>query len=112
MNNNEYVIILISASSRDEAQKLGEMLLAKRMVACINVIEGVKSTYWWKGQLESASESLLIAKTRQSQVDGITGVIREKHSYNTPEIVAIPVIGGNPDYFDWIGKEVPETGRV
>jgi periplasmic divalent cation tolerance protein len=108
VNDNEFVVIFITASSENESEKLGEILLAGHRVACVNVVEGVKSTYWWQGKLESARESLLIIKTRKSQVDAIIKIIKEKHSYTTPEILVIPVIGGNPDYLDWIASEVPE----
>ena len=112
MNDSGYAIIFITTSNEVEAQKLTDILLGKHRAACINFIEGVKSTYWWQGKLESARECLLIVKTRKSQIDEVARIVRENHSYSTPEVVAMPVIGGNPDYLDWIGREVPEIGRA
>ena len=103
-----YAIIFITAGSEAEAEKLSSIILRDHHAACVNIVEGIKSTYWWQGKLESARENLLIVKTRQSQVDGITRIIRENHSYNVPEVVVVPVTGGNPDYLEWIGSEVPE----
>jgi periplasmic divalent cation tolerance protein len=108
MNDTGYAIIFITASSEDEVQKLSDILLKGHHAACITDVKGVESTYWWQGKLESAQEHLLIVKTRTSQIDDVTRLARENHSYEIPEVMAIPVIGGNSDYLDWVGREVTE----
>ena len=108
MNDTGYAIIFITAGNDDEAQKLSDILLKGHHAACITVVKDVESTYWWQGKLESAREHLLIVKTRTSQIDDVTKITRGNHSYEIPEVMAIPVIGGNSDYLDWIGREVTE----
>ena len=112
MNETVYTILFITAGNVTEAEKLGGIILRDHHAACVSIIEGVKSTYWWRGKLESAHESLLVVKTRNSWLDMITRLIKENHSYSTPEVVAVPVTGGSPEYLEWIGREVPEIGRV
>ena len=100
------VVILITTGSDEEAHKIADMLLAQRKVACVNIMPRVDSLFWWQGKIDSAQESLLVIKTKASQLDEIIASVRELHSYEVPEIIALPVVGGNQDYFDWIDKEV------
>jgi periplasmic divalent cation tolerance protein len=66
----------------------------------------ISSRFWWQGKLESAEESLLIVKTRASVLDEVVNLVKKHHSYDVPEVVALPIIGGNEDYLEWMGKEV------
>jgi periplasmic divalent cation tolerance protein len=66
----------------------------------------VSSSFWWQGKPEQAQESLLIVKSQASALDEIVDLVKKHHSYDVPEIIALPIIGGNPDYLDWIGNEV------
>ena len=100
------VAIFITASTRAEADKIAEVLLNERRVACTNIIPGVSSLFWWQEKLDSAQESLLIAKTKASQLDEVVRLVKENHSYQVPEIIAVPIIGGNQDYLEWIDNEV------
>jgi periplasmic divalent cation tolerance protein len=107
-----YSVVLVTASSVKEAEKVALTLLKSRLAACVNIVPKIKSHYWWKGRLERASESLLIIKTQTSLVKKITARVQAVHSYTVPEVLALPVSGGNPDYIDWlkqclIGKERP-----
>ncbi len=101
-----YVAIFITASTRAEADKIAEVLLDERRVACTNIIPGVSSLFWWQEKLDSAQENLLIAKTKVSQLDEVVRLVKENHSYDVPEIIAVPIIGGNQDYLEWIDNEV------
>jgi periplasmic divalent cation tolerance protein len=99
-----YVVVFVTASSEAEAAKIGRAVVDERLAACANVLGGVASRYWWKGQIEDASEALLILKTRQELVESVTVRVRALHSYTVPEVIAIPVVGGNPDYLQWIDE--------
>ena len=106
MTENDNVVILITAGTEEEAHKIADRLLTQRKAACVNIVPAVSSVYWWQGKLESDQESLLIIKTRAGLLDEIVSLVKEIHSYDVPEIIALPIVGGNQDYLDWIGKEV------
>jgi len=103
------IVVLVTSSSEEEAHKVAELLLAKRKAACVNIVPGVDSSFWWQGKLDSARESLLIIKTRASLLAEIIGLVKSVHSYEVPEIIALPIIGGNEDYLEWIDGEVRES---
>ncbi len=101
-----YIVILITAASAEEAQRISSLLLEHRKAACVNIIPKVASRFWWQGKLDSAEESLLVVKTRASLLPEIIELVKGVHSYSVPEIIALPIIGGNPDYLAWIDKNV------
>ena len=106
MEASTYIVLFITASSSEEAHKIAEALLNQRKVACVNIVPKVSSLFWWQNKLDSAQESLLIAKTKASQLNEIVKITKELHSYDIPEIIALPIAGGNQDYLEWIDKEV------
>ena len=108
MTEADNIVILITSPSSEEAQGIAELLLSQRQAACVNIISGVESRFWWQGKLESAKESLLIIKTKASQLEEIVIAVKQVHSYAVPEIIALPVVGGNADYLDWIQNEVKD----
>lgn len=99
------VVVLVTASSEEEARKIANLLLEHRKAACVNLVAGVQSRFWWEDRLDSAKESLLIIKTRAALVPEITDIVKKAHSYTVPEIVAMPIVGGNKDYLDWVDQE-------
>ena len=109
MEKEANVVIFITTGTDEEAHKIANMLLNKRKAACVNVLSKVRSLFWWQDKLDSAQESLLIVKTRASLLSEIVSMVREVHSYDVPEVIALPIIGGNPDYLEWIGKEVKKS---
>jgi periplasmic divalent cation tolerance protein len=111
MENSKYVVIFIAAGTDEEAQEVAKALLKTRHAACVNIVPKINSLFWWHGDLDSAQESLLIVKSKASLVSEIVGLVKEVHSYETPEIVALPIIGGNPDYLDWIGAEAKGSAQ-
>ena len=106
MGESTKVVILITTSTDEEAHKIANVLLTQRKVACVNIVPRVSSFFWWQDKIDSAPESLLIIKTKASLLDEIVTLVRGIHSYDVPEIIALPVVGGNQDYLDWIDKEV------
>ena len=98
-------MIYITASSRDEAKKIGRALVEERLAACANVIDGMESTYWWEGKLAEDREAVLILKTRADLVGALTARVKTLHSYSVPCVVALPILDGNADYLRWVGSE-------
>ena len=99
------VMVYITTGSSEEAEKIGAMLVQKRLAACANIVEGMKSIYWWQGKIDQARETILIAKTRETLIDKLTEAVLAAHSYDCPCIVALPILGGNPEFIRWIHDE-------
>jgi len=99
-----YIVVLITTGSAEEAKKIAAALLEQKKAACVNIIPQVSSRFWWEGELDSAEESLLLIKTRTQMLDDVISLVQENHSYDVAEVIALPVVGGNQDYLDWIGK--------
>lgn len=106
----EFVMLYVTARDREEAEEIGGEVVKLRLAACANVLDGVHSIYWWEGEVEKASEALLILKTRRALVKEAISKIKEIHSYENPCIVAYPVIAGSEDYLEWIEKETQKSG--
>jgi len=103
------IVVFITAASEEEGRRIAGLLLERRKAACVNIVHGVDSVFWWKGELDSARESLLVVKTRASLLSEVINLVKGAHSYEVPEIIALPVIGGNEDYLAWLGNEVHEN---
>ncbi len=106
MKEDRPVAVFITTGGPGESARISGSLLEQRQAACINNITGIKSRFWWQGKLESAEENLLIVKTKESLLPRIIDTVRKIHHDSVPEIIALPIIGGNKDYLDWIGGEV------
>ncbi len=100
------VVVLITTATEEEAHRIAGLLLEQRKAACVNIVPGVSSLFRWEGKLDSAQESLLIAKTRASLLPGLVETVKKAHSYRVPEIIALPIISGNEDYLKWLDSEV------
>ena len=107
MEKPDYTVVFITTNTTGEAQQIATLLLERRQAACINIIPEVDSRFWWEGELDSAQESLLVIKTKASRLPEIIKLVKGAHSNTVPEIIALPIIGGNQDYLEWIDKEVP-----
>ena len=103
------IVLFITTANAEEAQRIAGVLVKERKAACVNIVPRVSSLFWWQDKVESAQESLLIVKTKASVLDEVVRLVREHHSYDVPEIIALPIIGGNRDYLEWIGKEVKRS---
>jgi periplasmic divalent cation tolerance protein len=99
-------IVLTTAGTREEAQRIARALVESRQAACVNIVGPMESVYRWKGAVETASEWLLLVKTTAAALEKIRQTIRELHSYELPECIEIPVEGGSAEYLAWIGEEV------
>ena len=109
MKQTGKVVIFITTGTEAEAHKIAELLLGQKKAACVNIVPRVESSFWWQGKLDSAWESLLIIKTKASLLTEIIELVKSVHSYEVPEIIAFPIIGGSEDYLKWIDDEVKES---
>jgi periplasmic divalent cation tolerance protein len=106
MDGPERIVVFITTGSEKEARSVAGQLIEQKLAACANVVQRVDSLFRWKGQIESETESLLIIKTKASSLDNVVDTVKRLHSYELPEIIAIPIIGGNDEYLRWIDEEV------
>jgi periplasmic divalent cation tolerance protein len=101
------ILVLVTCGSRKEARKIARALVGKRLAACVSEI-GVPaaSTYRWRGKVESANEFLLLIKTSKRRFAAVRDAVRQLHSYDLPEIIALPIVAGSRAYLDWIAASV------
>lgn len=102
MTSSGYHLILVTAASSSEAEDIARNLLQKKLIACANLVPGLTSLYWWEGRVEQSPEVLLLLKAPQANWAAIETAIKHLHSYSVPEIIALPLQQGNPQYFNWI----------
>jgi len=99
-------IVLSTAGSAEEAQKIAQALVERRLAACVNIVGPIQSVYRWKGAVESAPEHLLIIKTTAAAFPRVRDAIRELHSYELSECVMLSIEAGSEEYMKWIGESV------
>lgn len=104
MDVEKAFVILVTVPDVGEGGKVADALVGEKLAACVNMIESVSSIYWWKGKVERGAEALLVIKTRSSLVERVVARVRELHSYEVPEVVALPIEAGNPDYLKWLDE--------
>jgi periplasmic divalent cation tolerance protein len=101
-----FIVVLITAKDKKEAAKIAKGLLEAKLIACANIIDGVQSLFWWQGKIDSSREVLLILKTKKVLFKKVSVKVRSLHSYQTPEIIALPIVDGSEPYLDWIDSSV------
>jgi len=101
-----FIIIFITAADKKEASKIAEGLIKKRLAACVNIAGNIKSLFRWKGKIDKAQEVLLMVKSKKTNFKKICRFVKSVHSYQVPEIIAIPVIAGDKPYLEWINASV------
>ncbi|MET0216706.1 MAG: divalent-cation tolerance protein CutA [Burkholderiales bacterium] len=104
-NPMDFIFVFTNLPDRDSALLIAQELITGRYAACVNVLGGCTSVYRWKGEIEKAEEVPLLIKTRGSLYAEVERVIRERHPYDLPEIIAVPVTDGLPAYLDWLKAE-------
>ena len=102
--NTRFIVILITAKDKKEAIKIARGLLEAKLIACANIINGVQSLFWWEGKIDSSKEVLLVLKTQKSLFTKVTTKVKSLHSYQTPEIIALPIVNGSEEYLKWIAS--------
>jgi len=99
-----YAVVLVTTPDRRTARRLAKAALQARLAACVNIVPGLESHYWWRGKLESGRETLLLLKTRSSRLAGLEALILAEHPSETPEFLALPVRGGSEKYLAWLAE--------
>jgi periplasmic divalent cation tolerance protein len=102
----EAIVVFMTAANSEEAGQLADMLVSKRLAACVQIMPQMESVYRWQGKVERQLEVLLIAKTVRSKFAELENEVTKLHSYETPEIVAFPITAGSPAYLEWLGASV------
>ena len=96
------IIVLSTCANQEEAERLARLLVEQRVAACVNVVPGIRSYYRWKGAIESADECLLVVKSSRELIGSIGAVLEREHSYEVPELLALPVVEGAANYLNWL----------
>jgi periplasmic divalent cation tolerance protein len=106
------LIVFITASSRKEADRLAQALVKEKWAACVSIVPEIYSRYWWQGRIENDVELLLVAKTLKSKFKGLVRRVKELHSYTVPEVLALPIVQGNPAYLKWMKDSLSVSKRA
>lgn len=102
----QFCFVYITTGTLEEAREIGGKLVEEHLAACANLLPQMESIYSWKGEIHRDQEVVLIAKTNSTLLKSLTDRVKELHSYECPCVVAIPVDGGNPDYFSWLSDQL------
>lgn len=97
-----HIVILVTAKDETQAKRIAENLIAEKLVACANIVPGVQSIFRWKNKVDRAQEVLLVLKSRRRHFPLIVKTVQAVHSYDVPEVIALPIIEGNKDYLKWL----------
>lgn len=103
--SHEYCVIYITVGNPDEARRIADTLVEEKIAACCNIVPGIHSVYRWKGKICRDAETLLILKTRRASFEKLRARAKELHSYEVPEIIALPILEGHTPYMDWLRDE-------
>jgi periplasmic divalent cation tolerance protein len=99
-----YIIVLVTTASKQEAEKIAEQVLKERLIACANIIGPVSSLFHWSGKTEKAEEYLVLMKSRKDLFEKLAKTVKALHSYEVPEILALPIVVGSKAYLDWLNN--------
>ena len=106
MPDEDPIVVFMTAASGEEATRLADLLIGAHLAACVQILPEMESVYRWQGQIERESEILLIAKTTIGKFAELEREVRALHSYETPEIVAVPILTGSRPYLDWLSESL------
>ena len=103
---SKYIVIFITTATEKQAKRIANTLLTQKKAACVSILPRVHSLFWWKSKIDSADEALLVVKTESRLLEATVKLVRKLHSYDVPEIIALPIIGGNEEYLEWISESL------
>uniref|UniRef100_A0A803LUW9 Uncharacterized protein n=2 Tax=Chenopodium quinoa TaxID=63459 RepID=A0A803LUW9_CHEQI len=96
------IVVYVTVPNKEAGKKLAASIVKERLAACVNRVPGIESVYEWNGEIQTDSEELLIIKTRESLLDALTEHVKVNHEYEVPEVIAMPITGGNAPYLEWL----------
>src|ERR1041385_7634759 len=99
---NDQIVVLMTAANADEATRIADILIERKLAACVQILPPMTSIYVWKGEVQRESEILLLAKSTRAKFDDLESAVRAIHSYETPEIIALPIVDGSQSYLAWL----------
>ena len=102
MTSSDPIVVLMTAANREEANQIAEILVGARLAACVQILPEMESVYRWQGEVQREKEILLLAKTTRSRFDELESKVRAMHSYETPEIIAVPITAASEPYLKWL----------
>ena len=100
---NDYIVILVTTKNKDEAEKISQFLVKERLIACANIVSPVTSFFHWVGNIEKGEECLMVMKSRRDLFIQVVEHVKRLHSYEVPEVLALPIVDGSKAYLDWMG---------
>jgi periplasmic divalent cation tolerance protein len=100
------IVVFSTASSAEEAEKIARGLVGERLAACVNVVPAIRSFYRWQGKIEDSAEFLLVIKSSRAHFEALRTSLEKLHSYEVPEVIAMPVVEGAPNYLKWMDSEL------
>lgn len=103
---SEYIVIFVTVGKEEEAQNIAHTLISENLIACVNMVKDIRSLYKWQGNICDDKEILLIMKSKKELLNKIIYRVKSLHSYDTPEIIAVPIVGGYQEYLKWIDNEI------
>ncbi|KAK3150698.1 hypothetical protein QOZ80_3AG0236530 [Eleusine coracana subsp. coracana] len=103
------IVVYVTVPNREAGKKLSQGIISEKLAACVNIVPGIESVYWWEGKVQTDAEELLIIKTRESLLNALTEHIKANHEYDVPEVISLPITGGNTKYLEWIKNSTRET---
>jgi periplasmic divalent cation tolerance protein len=102
MDSTDCVVVLVTVGSPDEGERIATAVVSEQLAACVNVVGPIESIYRWDNQVQHDQEMLLVIKTRTALFEDLAARVRALHSYQTPEVIAVPIIAGSQAYLDWL----------
>jgi len=102
--DDDAIVVFMTAANGEEATRLADMLVGAHLAACVQILPEIESVYRWEGKIERQAEVLLLVKTTRGKFDELEREVRALHSYDTPEIVAVPIVTGSAPYLEWLVK--------
>lgn len=106
------IVVFSNCGSEEEAQRIAKELVGRRLAACVNIIPGIQSIYRWQGTVQDDREWMLVIKSTHDLLEPLSSELRSLHSYETPEVIAVPIVAGAKDYLAWIDRETSGSDTV
>lgn len=106
MTGSDPIVVLMTAPNGEEATRLADMLIGAHLAACVQILPEMESVYRWQGKIERQSEILILAKTSAGKFADLEREVRALHSYETPEIIAVPIVAGSTPYLEWLSESL------